>query len=254
MSKVHYVYKITDPITGQFYFGSRSHGDPETDDYMGSMKSWTPVDEGRLVKEIIRDDFETREDAIDFEDEIIGKYIDDELNENYYRPHNGFHTIGRKFKHSEKTKQKISEALTGRKMSSDHKNKIRKSRENKTWEDIHGSESAKKMKEIRSDKYSGSGNPMYGIPVSESRIEKQRRTLNEYYKKNKSPMLGKKHSMDSRMKMSESKSKQVIHIESGKIFNSQLEAAKYFSIDNTTVSYHCLGKSKIKKFKFIEHG
>ena len=87
----HYVYKITDPITGQFYYGSRSNEDPENDSYMGSMSTWTPEDKSRLVKEIIKDDFTTREDAIEFEDKIIGDYIEDNLNENYCRPHKGFH-------------------------------------------------------------------------------------------------------------------------------------------------------------------
>lgn len=40
----HYVYKITVPKTGQYYFGSRSHETPENDDYMGSMQVWKPED------------------------------------------------------------------------------------------------------------------------------------------------------------------------------------------------------------------
>ena len=106
MDNKHYVYKITDPKTKQFYFGSRSHKNPNMDSYMGSYISWNPEDESRLVKEIIKDDFKTREDAIEFESNLIEKYIDNELNENYHIPNKGFHVVGLAHKyHPFKTKK-----------------------------------------------------------------------------------------------------------------------------------------------------
>jgi hypothetical protein len=55
------------------------------------MCTWKP-DKSKLIKEIIKDDFICREDAIKFEAEEITKFIDDEKNENYNIPNIGFHT------------------------------------------------------------------------------------------------------------------------------------------------------------------
>jgi hypothetical protein len=92
----HYVYKITDPVTGQFYYGSRScECNPNDDVYIGSPYTWKPEDKSRLVKEIIKSDFNTRDDAMQYESDIIGRYINDPLNENYHIPSKGFHVNGR---------------------------------------------------------------------------------------------------------------------------------------------------------------
>lgn len=108
--QIHYVYKIIDTKTGQYYFGSKSSNNPENDGYMGSMKTWKPEDKTRLIKEIIKYDFKTRESAIEYESNIIKKHINDELNENYYIPNVGFHTLGNK-----KVSEKISRANKGKK-------------------------------------------------------------------------------------------------------------------------------------------
>lgn len=92
----HYVYKLEDKITGEYYFGSRSHSIPENDKYMGSMKTWKP-NKLNLVKTVVRDDFETREDAILFEAETIRKNINDKLNRNYVIPPFKFHTAGKRW-------------------------------------------------------------------------------------------------------------------------------------------------------------
>ncbi|MCK9574704.1 MAG: hypothetical protein WC979_03395 [Candidatus Pacearchaeota archaeon] len=90
----HYVYRIEHIETKQFYIGSRSSEvHPTLDSYLGSMKTWKP-DKTKLKKEIIKDDFICREDALKFETEEITNCIEDPLNENYYIPFNGFHTIG----------------------------------------------------------------------------------------------------------------------------------------------------------------
>ena len=114
----HYVYQITDPNTGEFYFGSRSYDDPVNDDYMGSYITWNPEDENRLVKEIIKDDFDTREDAIKYEAKLIEESITDKLNRNYYIPNKGFHRYGipswnSGISMSEEFKQKCRERMVG---------------------------------------------------------------------------------------------------------------------------------------------
>lgn len=109
----HYVYKITDPVTNEYYIGSRSCNDISTDDYMGSYYVWKPEDVTRLVKEIIEENFETREDALEYEAKMIESCINDSLNRNYSIPDKNFHNtnkIGYWSKHpiSDKTKDKIS--------------------------------------------------------------------------------------------------------------------------------------------------
>lgn len=108
----HYVYKITDPITRQYYFGSRSHPNPESDDYMGSYYTWIPEDESRLIKEILKDDFKTREDAIEYEAMIIKEVIKDKLNENYHIPNKNFNWYGKNF--SDEHKRRLSVSSKGK--------------------------------------------------------------------------------------------------------------------------------------------
>lgn len=93
--KCHYVYKLTDPETGEFYYGSRSCTGPiECDSYMGSYKRWVPDDTTRLVKTVVEVNFETREDAIEFESTLIEEHIDNKLNRNYHIPNKGFYNKG----------------------------------------------------------------------------------------------------------------------------------------------------------------
>ena len=91
----HYVYKITDPDTKEFYIGSRSFDGPmNKDSYMGSYVTWSPDNEERLIKENIRSDFQTREEAFDYESKLIQAHIHEKLNRNYYIPHKGFSMYG----------------------------------------------------------------------------------------------------------------------------------------------------------------
>lgn len=90
----HYVYIVDQVDTGEYYIGSRSsiiH--PSLDPYLGSMKTWKP-DKVKLRKKIIRDDFENRSEAINFEISLIRENIDHPLNRNYNIPGFGFHTSG----------------------------------------------------------------------------------------------------------------------------------------------------------------
>jgi hypothetical protein len=91
----HYTYKLELPETKEYYFGSRTSKVKPTDDvyYMGSMKSWRP-DKKKLVKTIIREDFNTREECIKHERELIINHREDKLNMNGHIPGIGFSTIG----------------------------------------------------------------------------------------------------------------------------------------------------------------
>lgn len=94
--KSYYVYKVTLPSTGQYYIGSRGcYGNPDLDvKYTGSQSKWKLTKEERLqlVKEILKRDIKSMSDAIQYESEIISKYIDDPLNENYFIPSKNFTT------------------------------------------------------------------------------------------------------------------------------------------------------------------
>jgi len=93
----HYVYKIEDPVTKEFYFGSRTSVCLPIDDvfYKGSMKTWKPEDTSRLVKTILDESFANRDEANLYEYDIIKLCIKDTLNRNYSLPGPEFHTVGK---------------------------------------------------------------------------------------------------------------------------------------------------------------
>jgi group I intron endonuclease len=108
ITMIHYVYRLDDPITQEFYIGSRSCSCKIDDDiYMGSYLSWKPQDRLRLVKTIIKSNFCKRETCIKFEAKLIKENIDNPLNRNYHIPGIGFHRNG--IPHSAETKQKMSD-------------------------------------------------------------------------------------------------------------------------------------------------
>ena len=103
MKEFHYVYHLIDPVTGQFYLGSRTCKGitPQEDTkYMGSMYTWKPEDKNRLKKTILRE-FDSREDANIHEGELQKLFINDPLNENYHIQTVGFHCVGKKFTQEE---------------------------------------------------------------------------------------------------------------------------------------------------------
>ena len=103
----HYVYKLTNPITNEFYIGVRScNGDSNRDDYMGSMATWV-VDKSILVKTIIDDAFKTRKQANIKEVQLLKENIDNPLNRNYHIPSVGFCCFG--IKYPAEHRKKLSE-------------------------------------------------------------------------------------------------------------------------------------------------
>jgi hypothetical protein len=149
----HYVYRLDDPVTGEYYFGSRSCNClPKDDSYMGSMSKWRP-DKSRLVKSIIKDDFTNRKDAFLFEREIIINHKEDTLNRNYSLPSKDFfyyacgeknHFYGKTHSHKSRLKMSMVD---------------RSGKNNSMWGKHFSEESKKKMRERKLGLYDGSKNP-----------------------------------------------------------------------------------------------
>ena len=128
------------------------------------MKSWKP-NKKKLVKTIIKFDFENRKECIEYERELIIKHRSDKLNTNAYIPDFGFNTIGlgqyvdengkvfrvskndelvingtlKPFwygkKHSEMSKLKMSESALGKKISDETKKKMSESKKGVKFSD-----------------------------------------------------------------------------------------------------------------------
>jgi hypothetical protein len=187
----HYVYKLTETKTNEFYYGVRTCDcSPIDDSYMGSMVAWKP-NKDNLIKEIVSE-FESREEALQFESMIIENNIKNPLNRNYHTG-NTLAFYGKS--HSIETKQKVSNTMSG--------------------------------------KHVGKNNPFYGKKHTPETLKKI------------SP-LGRTHSEETKLKMSESaskidrseyklKRKKVLHLESGKVYQSIYMAAKDLGMSRNTV-------------------
>jgi group I intron endonuclease len=120
--KYHYVYKLSNPNTGEYYFGSRScKCVPSEDKYMGSMVAWKP-DKNLLIKEIINQSFTERKDALIFEASLIREHVGNPLNRNYNIPGNEFCNLGRNF--TDEHRLKLRKCNLGKRLSAEHKKKI----------------------------------------------------------------------------------------------------------------------------------
>jgi len=109
----HYVYRVEEKITKEFYWGVRSCScNPAEDKYMGSMIAWKPNKLNLIKTNII--EYPSREEANIAESIIISYYINKTkfpLNRNYY-VHPKFCTYGRPL--SEETKIKLSNINRGK--------------------------------------------------------------------------------------------------------------------------------------------
>ena len=141
----HYLYKITNIETGEYYLGVRSHKNPEKDSYMGSSLVWTKkyIRENRdiLVKEILDDSFETRDLANDGEVILLQQNKDNPLcvnrmfskNPTFFGHH---HTEEAKRKQSRASKGKPTSVLQKETASKTHKGKIVSEETRKKQSDI----------------------------------------------------------------------------------------------------------------------
>jgi hypothetical protein len=95
----HYVYRVEDLETGEFYIGSRSTELlPEEDSkYKGSQYYWklTKDQKDKLEKTIIKSDFSSRTEAVLFEGILIKENFNDPLNRNGTIPDGKYHTKGK---------------------------------------------------------------------------------------------------------------------------------------------------------------
>jgi hypothetical protein len=111
----YYIYKMTNPNTGEFYIGRRKTDiEPELDiKYRGSMLAWSReenFDKTILVKEVLIKDIQTFDELCELESSIIESVIKDPLNKNAHIPSKGFVCKG----HSKETRQKLSEHFKGK--------------------------------------------------------------------------------------------------------------------------------------------
>jgi hypothetical protein len=101
--KTYYVYQVTDPITKEFYIGSRSFsGNIDEDNYTGSPYVWKKSKV--LEKIIIKEGFSSLEQAIEYERELIIANIKNPLNRNYSIPHPKWNRDGKVTAKDEKGK------------------------------------------------------------------------------------------------------------------------------------------------------
>lgn len=237
----HYVYKIIDKITNEYYFGSRSCNCLAKDDvYMGSMKVWKPNSDN-LIKEILNDTFLDRISAIEYESNIIKLHIKDSLNQNYHIPTLGFHTNGRTQSEVERTNR------------SNHRiqHRLSEGNNNPMYNKTHSLDSIEKMKIQAKNRYSKKwfiekyGESTGIQKYNEKGINQRNKLLGEG-----NGMFGKSHTITSKIKISESKQKKVgkyntkneiIHI-----YNSVTEAASKNNISISAISLVC-DPSRINK-------
>jgi len=86
-----YVYKVEDTTNGEYYIGSRkSVKEPLVDTYMGSPNVWKP-NKLNLTKTILKEGFNSIEEMIDYEAELIKANINNPLNQNYRIPNSKFY-------------------------------------------------------------------------------------------------------------------------------------------------------------------
>jgi hypothetical protein len=145
----HYVYRIDDPITGEFYIGSRScKCKIEDDKYMGSYYTWKPENVDRLVKTILKFNFRKRETATKYEIKLIKENINNKLNRNYHIPSVGFHITGKTYKHTKETREKIKLKRKTQKMTENVLHMLRTMNLGKKFTKTHIKNISKSKKEF----------------------------------------------------------------------------------------------------------
>ena len=164
----HYLYKIENIITNEYYIGVRSHENPSKDKYMGSSSIWTKnwVKENRniLTKEILDDSFLDRQSANLEEVKLLKKLESDPLCINKLFDIIPSH-LGRK-----QTKEWIDKRIK----SGEHANMYGKHHSNETKKQISEKLKGHTVTEETRKKISDSKK---GIPVSEERKQKMSETI-----------------------------------------------------------------------------
>jgi len=195
----HYTYYSYEEW-GRGYFGSRSCDClPEEDvKYLGSFKdkNFKPTQ-----KIILKDDYETRAEAI--EDEVIlHNYYDVAANPHFAnrskQTTSKFTTSGMKM--TEEQRKKMGDKLRGRKLSKEHIQKVSAANMGRK----HTPEARKRMSEGQKRRsFEGEGNPFYGKEHSQETKELLKQRTTETWKNQPHPWIGRKHSEESKAKFRE---------------------------------------------------
>ena len=222
-SRKHYIYKVTNFVTGQYYIGSQCSGKIVGMNYFTSStnkefkEGFKTYREEKYKIEIIKEfeEFEDPEKCVRAENYMISDHMQlkDGLCLNRACCCSGekiFSTVG--MHPSEETRKKLSEANKGQSPSKETRKKM-----SEAHKGTHHSEEAKqKMSEAKKGRQAwnkGIPSPNKGIPLSEETKQK----MSEAHKGIPSPQ---------RIKIS---------IE-GEVFSSITEASKYYNVSDTTIS------------------
>jgi len=201
---------------------------------MGSMKTWIPEDNNRLVKTILQTGFRKYETAIKYESKIIKENIDNPLNENYHIPAEGFHTSGMQW--DDLSKQRLSKKRI--------ENKLALGMNNPMFGRNHRQETKVKMKSKAKGRYT------LEWYIDRNGLENGTNLYTErciYHKKRNSgrgnPMYNKTHTQSSREKMSKNSSKIVGKYDMENnlldIYSSMMEASSKNNISISMISAVC---------------
>lgn len=149
-------------------------------------------------------------------------------------------------------KKKISKTLKGHKVSSETREKISVALKNRVADPkvINALVAYRKGSPLSKDHKRKISESEKGKVLSEE--TKQKLRVVAMGNKN---MLGKKHSIESRRKMSENaKTRKVKNIKTGLIYKSIKQAAEMEGVTWGTIYYHCSGQCKInnKKWQYVE--
>ena len=198
---------------GRGYLAKNKNGEFRQPAMANAVIKYSNWDE--WMHEIIAIDL-TSIEAKTMEQELIDQYKSTNINYGY-----NISPGGECPKHSEETKRKISESHKGRCASDETRLKMSLAQKQR-WD--------QKARDERSKQYFGDGNPMYDV--------------HRYGDSN--PMFGKKHSLDTKKKISDSKSgknnpssKQIICVETGVVYCSAGEAGRITGIKSQNILACC---------------
>ena len=181
----------------------------------------------------------TKEEAEQKEIELIAQYRSNEINFGYNIA-NGGSSNG---VHSEETKRKISESISGdknpfygKRHSEETKKRLSENRKgDKHWG--YGKPLSEELKNKLSEMKMGENNPNYGKRLS----EETRKKMSEAQSGENNGMYGKHHSEETKKRLSKAKSKPVQCIETGIIYDSAKEASKKTGLNRASISQCCNG-------------
>lgn len=269
----HYVYKLEDKNTGEFYYGSRTcKCKIEEDNYMGSMATWKPNKEN-LVKTIIKEDFKSRNSATKYEKDIIKKFINHELNRNFSIPgeHSykiGYVTVKDKdgnyhWIHNEDERYLSGELVgvtKGIPTPDERKELISKTIKTNM---------SNLTKEEKNKKFGnpGKSNPMFGVKRTEKWKIEQKKRMVEYYQENEAGNKGRKFSKEWRNNMSEGRKKlmqsdtykhphtlgniKVIDLDGNEtVYDTVNEASRILQLDRGFLSKHIKNNTSYQRGKY----